>query len=87
MVVNPEPRCDYCKNAEEWLRVLQDEIQLSDFEYAGTIPDGKPVRLICESVRIDKSVHSFAAIVRSKGFDPFDGGCYAFCGLMRNRIR
>ena len=87
---NAEPhfRYIYANNADVWIKVLRDEMSKTGAEYAGIIINGRPVRLICGTMNTHKGADSLAAIVADKfGFNPFDGGYFAFCGSSREYIR
>jgi hypothetical protein len=62
-------------------------MQINFCEYSGIINCQKSVRLMCATTNVSRSAHSFAAIIASKGLNPFDGDYYAFCGGIQDKIR
>jgi predicted nucleic acid-binding Zn ribbon protein len=75
------------KNTVEWLEILQIEMRNNYFEHSGMIDCQKSAQLMCATTHINRSAHSFAAVIASKGFDPFDGDYYAFCSGTQDKIR
>lgn len=75
------------RTAEEWVSALRDKMRGSLRNIPATIDD-RPVYLMCQTIRINKSAENLCDIAGLKlGLNPFDEGIFAFCGNERDIIR